>query len=179
MKIDEQGYSIGEEALAQALDAARKRAALAEQERSHLEREIAAAREEQRLLERLLALRRNGLSESPGNPGVVEALASAPQQEGAAGAMLNVIIEELETAGRPLHISELMRLVKDRNVTIPGSGTQANLISYLRRDPRVVRPTRGMYALAASGLQNMTAPRRNRRRRKHMRSERIQERNNP
>jgi hypothetical protein len=178
MKTSEPFCAIGEDALVQALEAARRQVALAEEERSRLERQIAAAREEQRLLERLLALRRNGLSEVPGT-GVVQPLANTPQQEGTAAEMLNVVIEELEAAGRPLHISELMRLVRDRNVTIPGSGTQANLISYLRRDPRVVRPTRGMYALAASGLQNMTAPRRKRRRRKHMRSERIQERNNP
>lgn len=179
MTIDERGYGIGEDALVQALEATRKRAALAEQERSHLEREIAAAREEQRLLEKLLALRRNGLSESPENLCLVEPHAGTPGQDGAAGAMLSVVTEELEAARRPLHISELMRLLENRNVAIPGSGTQANLIGYLRRDSRVVRPTRGMYALAASGLRNMTPTRRKRRRRKHMRSERMQERSNP
>jgi hypothetical protein len=51
-------------------------------------------------------------------------------------------------AHRPLHISELMRLLADQGVSLPGGGAQANFITYLRRDERFVRPARGMYALA-------------------------------
>jgi hypothetical protein len=179
MNVEDQCHTIAEDVIVQALEAARKRASLAEQQRSQLEREINAAREEQRLLEKLLRLRRNGLPESTGDSPTVEAHLIGPVQTGSGEAMLKLVMEELEAAGRPIHISELMRLLRDRNAQIPGSGTQANLISYLRRDPRVVRPTRGMYALATSGLQNMTTPRRRGRRRKHMRSEKNQERNNP
>jgi hypothetical protein len=69
--------------------------------------------------------------------------------------LLDIIIGELSAAGRPLHISDLMRLLRDRNIAIPGAGNQANLITYLRRDGRLVRPSRGMYALSAWGLENM------------------------
>ena len=53
-----------------------------------------------------------------------------------------------------------MRLLALRKVAIPGAGTQANLITYLRRDQRFVRPSRGMYALdnncSTSGVSSNT-----------------------
>jgi hypothetical protein len=178
MEIDDLLSPMAEATIVEALESARKRALAAEQKRSELDRAITAAREEQRLLERLLALRRNGSAETTIEPIPVqiEANVSVPRT---GESLLQVVLQELEAAGRPLHISELMRLLKDRNAPIPGSGTQANLITYLRRDARIVRPSRGMYALAASGLPNMVVPQRKRRRRKHMRSARIQERTNP
>jgi hypothetical protein len=157
---------MSEEDIAKALEAARTLVARAEQERSALDRTIAAAREEQRLLERLLALRQGlpvGAQPVPiaggeGTPTIADTERPAVQ----------AVIEELTAAGRPVHISELMRLLRARQVPIPGSGTQANLITHLRRDARFVRPSRGMYGLAAWGLESMMAPRR-RRRRKHLR----------
>jgi hypothetical protein len=157
---------MSEEAIAKALEAARARVARAEQERSEVDRTIATAREEQRLLERLLALRRGLPVGSQGVP-VADRDATCGAAEGERPA-IQVVIEELTAAGRPVHISELMRLLRARQVPIPGSGTQANLITHLRRDARFVRPSRGMYGLAAWGLESMTAPRR-RRRRKHLR----------
>jgi hypothetical protein len=166
-----------EDAIATALDAARGRVVRAERERAELDRTIAAAREEERLLERLLALRRGGTAGT--DHGAVAGHHVSPSR--AMGETkhpaLQAVIEELETAGRPLHISELMRLLKERKVSIPGSGTQANLITHLRRDDRLIRPSRGMYGLAAWGLEAMPAVRRTRRRRKRLRSTTAERRN--
>lgn len=157
---------LPDDVILRALEAARTRAASAEKQRSDLDREIAAAREEQRLLEDLLALRQNG-----SRPGAVPDAADSDRvmapSRSAGESLLQAVVHELQAAGRPVHISELMRLLKARNAYIPGSGAQANLITYLRRDDRVVRPSRGMYALAASGLKNMDVPRRKHRRRTH------------
>lgn len=177
MGSDDQHWSMTEDVIVAALEGARKRASLAEQERASLDRAIAAAREEERLLEGLLALRKDGVSGGSVPVVVSSGLSSGYSKTGSS--VVQVVVEELETAGRPLHISELMRLLQDRNVQIPGSGTQANLITHLRRDTRVVRPSRGMYALATSGLQNMPVSRRRRRRRTHIHSTKNQERNNP
>src|SRR5262245_25039752 len=164
------GMSV--EAISTALEAARARVARADQERAELERVIETAREEERLLERLLALRRDGVisgSRSDGGPEDRFARAQAPVGDAKHPAVEGVV-RELEAAGRPLHISELMRLLRERQVAIPGSGTQANLIAHVRRDERLVRPSRGMYGLAAWGLESMPPVCRVRRRRKRMRS---------
>jgi hypothetical protein len=158
---------MSEEAIVKALEAARARVTRLEQERSELDRAIATAREEQRLLERLLSLRQ-GLPVGSQRPPIAEGDGSSGTAEVGRPAV-QAVIEELTAAGRPVHISELMRLLRGREVPIPGSGTQANLITHLRRDARFVRPSRGMYGLAAWGLESMTAPRRRRRRRKHLR----------
>jgi hypothetical protein len=160
------------DAIEEALTAARQRLERAVLERANLDREIANAKEEERLLVRLLELRRNGIS--GGSEGIdVEGAVGAHREESAPKdkkLAVKAVLAELESAGRPLHISELMRLLRDRNVPIPGSGSQANLITHLRRDARIVRPSRGMYALAISGLENMpTGERRRRKKRRRVR----------
>ena len=162
---------MSEDAIEKALEAVRSRVSRGERDRAELDRTIATAREEQRLLERLLALRREGAAKCDAKSSGLEHhnINSAGASE-AGRTALEAVIQELETAGRPLHISELMRLLQERKVPVPGSGTQANLITHLRRDERVVRPSRGMYGLAAWGLENMLAPTRKRRRRKRIRS---------
>jgi hypothetical protein len=85
-------------------------------------------------------------------------------------AAVEVVVRELAAAGRPVHISDLIRRLREQRVQIPGAGTQANLITHLRRDQRVVRPSRGMYALAAWGLENMPVTTSRKRRRKRVRS---------
>jgi hypothetical protein len=167
--------SIPDDLIIEALEAARKRVSVAEEERAGLDSAIAVAREEQRLLEKLLSLRQEGLTRPDPIPAPIRPTEDSSSLKMGRSA-LQVAVEELEAAGRPMHISELMRLLQDRNVQIPGSGTQANLITHLRRDARVVRPSRGVYALATLGLQNMPVPRRRRRRRNHMRSTKNQER---
>ena len=173
-----------EDVIAKALEGARVRISRAEHERAEADRAIAAAREEERLLLRLLALRRGAVPTSdevaPGGQDAQTCGAEPGPTQAAGNSMhpaVQTVVQELAAAGRPLHISELMRQLREREVQIPGAGTQANLITHLRRDARLVRPSRGMYGLAAWGLQNMpTTPRRKRRRRR-VRSSATAERN--
>ncbi len=150
--------SISEHKIAKALDAARSRVAQHELERIEIERAIAYAKEEEQLLQRLLDLRRGVISQVEGrtaNERRVESPSSERTVDKGHTAVL-AVIDELTTTGRSVHISELMRLLGERGIAIPGAGTQANLITHLRRDPRLVRPSRGMYGLAVWGLGNMT-----------------------
>lgn len=168
-KLEDPTFRV--EAIEEALKAVRQRLERAGLERADLEREIAMAKEEERLLARLLELRRTGVSNTSLELGEVGA--SEASRGGTTrienNSALQAVVAELESAGRPLHISELMRLLHDRNVPIPGSGAQANLISHLRRDERIVRPSRGMYALATWGLENMPTTERRRRKNKRRR----------
>lgn len=151
---EQEAGGISTEGIVRALDAIRVRIEHAERERGRLDRLISQAREEQRLLERLLALRKG----EPVEPQVSSRPpVSAGTDDQPHRAAVQAVVTELAGAGRPVHISELMRLLRERNVVIPGAGTQANLITHLRRDDRLVRPSRGMYALAAWGLENMPA----------------------
>jgi len=165
-------FTMSEEAITGALEATRTRLARAEKDREELDRSIATAREEMRLLEQLLTLRREGVGSGSSEGHAVQPVGprtSAGREKNKHQA-ITAVIRELEAVGRPVHISELMRLLREKEVEIPGAGTQANLISHLRRDDRLVRPSRGMYGLAAWGLQSMVSGRRKRRRRKRMRA---------
>lgn len=155
-------------AIEKALEAIRRRIDEAECRRVALVERIAADREEEQLLARILAVRRGEIMKKP------PALSSAPSiQESSnppiAGNPVEAVVHELTSAGRPVHISDLMRLLASRKVPIPGAGTQANLITYLRRDPRFIRASRGMYALAEWGIDAMP-PTRSRKRRKRGRA---------
>jgi len=165
---------IDEGSISKALEMARSRRERAERERAELDVVIAEAREEERLLLGLLALRRGELKSSMQATSSAEGGASnstgtrKPQPDGPpTQPAVQAVIAELTAAGRPLHISELMRLLHDRKIEIPGAGTQANLITHLRRDTRLVRPSRGMYGLVHWGLEDMppTVVRRRRKRR--------------
>jgi hypothetical protein len=160
------------------LEEVRARISRAEHERAQLERAVTAAREEERLLLRLLALRRGAaptqaeasvVSQEP-EIGLPEPVGSITTAENARHPAVQAVVQELAAAGRPLHISDLMRILHDAQVKIPGAGTQANLITHLRRDPRLVRPSRGMYGLSAWGLENMPTTIHRKRRRKRVRS---------
>lgn len=158
-----------EAGIARALETVRARIASAERDRAGLDRSLAIAREEERLLQRLLALRRGETVNVEERQEVVQEIAArAGKGIDGKSPVIKAAIEELSSAGHPVHVSELMRLLSRKGVQVPGAGTQANLITYLRRDERIVRPSRGMYALAIWGLENMpTKP--SRRRRKRMR----------
>src|SRR5947209_1062920 len=95
------------------LAAVRDRIARSERDRADLEKRIAADREEERLLTRLIALRRGesrGLLGPDGNR--AESLFDGQSERGRENPLMNVVIEELTSAGRPIHISELMRLLE-------------------------------------------------------------------
>jgi hypothetical protein len=123
-----------------------------------LEKELAAARSlledartEERLLANLIALR-NGQRRPEAT--VPHATESVIEEKRATGSVVAHVIGILEAAARPMHISELMAELAARDVQIPGAGTQANVISYIRRDNRIVRPRRGIYGLREWGVED-------------------------
>ncbi len=167
-----------ETAITKALEEVRARISRVEQERAELERTITAAREEERLLQRLLALRRGHLPSEvaeqtayqTGKAGTPKEIQLVQAVHKIGHTVVEAVLHELASAGRPLHISDLMRLLHEARVEIPGAGTQANLITHLRRDPRLVRPSRGIYGLATWGLENMPTLARRKRRKRRVRS---------
>jgi len=173
------------EELEAALTEVRIRVQDTEQKITELRRVNAAAEEEARLLERLIALRRD--ESDSGSSGRLKA--TAPKKKPVKGSshkilpgtyvvgvtldtlspqaeVINETLLILQEAEHPLPISEIMRLLAERRVRIPGAGTQANLISHLRRDGKIVRPSRGVYALADWGYEEMTYSKKPRRRKK-------------
>jgi hypothetical protein len=177
--------TMSPETIAGELTAVRGKRIEIESQRARLDRELIVVTEYEKLLERLLALRKgeppSAKAASDGKTESGDGLqdASLPPSdstqwcgtsvESVGQEAVQAVVDELKTAGNPLHISDLMRRLKVRRVRIPGSGTQANLITHLRRDDRLVRPSRGMYALADWGLAAM-APAKQRRRRRRRRS---------
>jgi hypothetical protein len=159
---------MSNDAILAALDGIRGRINARERELDDLEKRLAADKEEEQLLARLLAVRRGEALPRQTIPAIDPSVARLTAA-GRTDSPVQAVIEELGSAGRPIHISDLMRLLALRKIAIPGAGTQANLITYLRRDRRFVRASRGMYALAEWGLEAM-APTRRRKRRKRGRA---------
>lgn len=145
-----------ESALLDALKSVQERIAQTENERSNLEAAITVARQEERLLIQLLELRGIRPSDSKQKTGTIRTPVSGDKQANTKPKhpLVDAVFEELASAGRPVHISDLMRIVRARGISIPGSGSQANLISYLRRERQFVRTSRGMYGLAVWGLDD-------------------------
>ena len=165
--MDTPDRGMSDKAIEDALAAVRDRIAHGERDREDIDRRIAADREEEKLLARLLALRRGEPAQALATDATLAPRPRPAESEGDGGnAAVRAVLEEITTAGRPVHISELMRLLGERKVSIPGAGTQANLITHLRRDRRLVRPSRGMYGLAEWGLEAMPAGRRRKRRKR-------------
>ena len=54
----------------------------------------------------------------------------------------------LREASRPMHVSSIRRELVKRGVTIPGQGSDANVITRLARSSRFIRVARGTYALS-------------------------------
>lgn len=163
--------SLPMETLNHAIEAIRERIASYEARIKELNRDLLQAREEERLLGRLLALRKGDTcadNEAPARTLNEEHHGSNGGSNGS-DLLVGVVVESLRDSGKPVHISELMRVLRERGVTIPGAGTQANLITRIRRDSRLVRPSRGMYALSEWGFADMTVPKKKRRRRRSRR----------
>ena len=67
--------------------------------------------------------------------------------------LLDECIKILRESGKPIHINELYNALIERNIPLPGKGTQANVIARLQRsDGQVIRTGRGMYGLPEFGL---------------------------
>jgi hypothetical protein len=162
-----QGPLMTDAMLKEALSAIRKRIEEAEHEQSDIQHKLTIDRQEERLLLQLLEVRGGHSRKAHKDRGEGQRMSRRAQIVKARSAhpLIMAVAEELAIAGRPIHISDLMRVLHDKGISVPGSGTQANLISYLRREPQFVRTSRGMYGLAAWGLENMpTIPKEKRRR---------------
>ena len=81
--------------------------------------------------------------------------ATAPSIAAGPSEMVPAIVAKiLAEAGEPLHISEIRNRYIASGHTIPGRGTESNLLIYMGRDPKFVRVTKGTYALS-NGNTNM------------------------
>jgi hypothetical protein len=86
------------------------------------------------------------------------------------GSVTEALVSILRQVGQPLHISELKERFLQLGLTIPGRGTESNLLSYIVRDPRFVRVSKGTYLLdlakARSGAASTQAKRASRHRKR-------------
>lgn len=120
--------------------------------------QLARAEQEIRLIRQLLSLRGGRAADEDDR--LTLTIATGPEGSRLPRSRHPVVDEVahlLETEGHPLHISEIMRLLAEQKASLPGKGDQANVIAHIRRDPRFVRPSRGVYALAAWGLRGSLA----------------------
>ena len=148
--------AMSDDALLKALENTRMLIARFEAQRTEATKHIERLRQEANLFERLFQLRRGGSIENGHQESIAGTDPSEEQLTQPGVVAVAEVIKELTYANRPLHISELMRVLRERNIPIPGAGLQANLIIHLSRDSRLVRTSRGMYALAAWGINNIT-----------------------
>lgn len=162
-----QGPRMTDAMLKEALSSTCRRIEEFEREQSEIQRKLTIARQEERLLLQLLEVRGVLPGRDQKDRGEVRRVSLQTQKVTTTSThpVVMAVAEELATVGRPVHISDLMRILREKNISVPGSGTQANLISYLRREPQFVRTSRGMYGLAAWGLENMPTVRKEKRRR--------------
>jgi hypothetical protein len=68
--------------------------------------------------------------------------------DGRARSLVDEAAGALAAAGKPTHYRQLVSLLADRNVYVPGKDPGANLIAHISRDDRFVRTGRGIYGLA-------------------------------
>lgn len=116
---------------------------------------LVRAEHEARLIKQLLSVREktaveNELSTLTFTIGAMADGASLPRSR---HPVVDDVARILEEEGHPLHISEILRLLNQQGADLPGKGDQANVIAHLRRDPRFIRPSRGVYALTSWGLR--------------------------
>jgi hypothetical protein len=72
--------------------------------------------------------------------------------------------EVLAAVGKPVHYRQLLTLLAERQVYVPGKDPGANLLAHVSRDARFARVGRGMYGLADwPSVRSATKTRRRRR----------------
>jgi len=173
---DRNGMDLDEASISRALEDATNRAKEAKAHLDDARRQERVAIEEVELLTRLLALRRGYEVESgheeagqssvgAGLQLVAEALPTRRPHE-----VVEATVDILQETEHPLHISELMRELGERAVPLPGAGAQANVISHISRDRRIVRVSRGIYGLSEWGMASATPARRRATSTKHART---------
>ncbi len=134
------------------------------------ESELEAAEERLQLVERLIEV------ESPAGlvdtePILVTSGKDTPPrakvEDAAAGNALTLedaVAAILAEAREPLHISTIRESLVERDVPIPGQGTDANVIVKIRQQPRFSRTARGTYALAEWGLPSLDSRKKSKKR---------------
>lgn len=144
------------EELQEAADAAAQKAQIAEARSEQWAQIAMKARREEEAYLQILRLRRDDDSASDDQASLSLVSHDADDVHPVIAASIALLRQER----RPMHIGELMNRLQAKSVRIPGSGEQANLISYLRRDDRIVRPSRGVYGLRELGLEDMAPAKR-------------------
>lgn len=143
-----QGTVLSRELIKQVLEEVRGRISERQRELDELQDALKEDRAEEALLNSLYALK-SGSRDTLPSPAM-----DRPRRKAEAHQVVEESVAILQEGGRPLHISELMAALGERGTPIPGSGKQANVISHITRDDRIVRPSRGMYGLVEWGLQD-------------------------
>ena len=73
----------------------------------------------------------------------------------------------LGEAAQPLHITEIKNKYVAKGFTVPGQGTESNLLVYIVRDSRFTRVSKGTYTLTEPGVApKIPAKQKNKRRRR-------------
>jgi hypothetical protein len=160
IQVDSGNDGLSRDLVEAALEECEERTRQAQTQIDHWQDVLARARQEAHLLKELLSLKNGAvLSADPYRRDEFPA--------GARHRSCERTVELLGESGRPIHISEIMRLLQQEGVELPGAGTQANLISHLTRDARIFRPARGMYGLTGWDIAaNLPRPARRRKNRK-------------
>lgn len=144
-----------------ALEAAKNLVRAIEEQIAALEEKLVSTKREQHLLEELVAIRRGKEPAKPySRPRVPSLVSDSTLLEHTGDDVVDAAVAVLQDHESPMHIGELMTVLQDRNVRLPGQGTQANLISRLSRDERIIRTARGIYALRKWGLEEMPVSKR-------------------
>jgi hypothetical protein len=87
-------------------------------------------------------------------------------QHGNGRNVADTIARILAESSSPLHISKIQEAYLREGNTIPGRGTESNLLAYVVRDSRFVRVAKGTYGLAEHGFRSNTTKRRRKRRKR-------------
>lgn len=151
---DRNGMDLDEASISRALEDAASRAKAAKAHLEEARRLERAATEEVELLARLLALRQGDKAASSRAEDDLSLVADGIRLVAATlpvrkpHEVVEATVDTLRETEHPLHISELMRELGERAVPLPGAGAQANVISHISRDKRIVRVARGIYGLA-------------------------------
>jgi len=121
-----------------------------------LKAELDREEHEAGLLEELLRLRSRSSNEAQESAAELFtfSIAGGANVSPSRHAVVDEVAEILADEGHPLHINDIMKVLTDLAVPLPGRGDQANVIAHMRRDPRFVRPSRGVYALKEWGLKD-------------------------
>jgi hypothetical protein len=154
--------ALSDEALREAVGIAHGRVSDLESQAKAVATQLQTARQELALLQQLVSLR---TGRSSAKSAAADGASPATRSTALPHPVVLEAIQELQDVGHPLHISELMDRLQTRNVEIPGAGAQANLIAHLTRSDEIVRPSRGMYALASWDLPDRPPVKKSRRRR--------------